>query len=65
MGGRVGPGDHHSVRGADCRVLGERPVYVLGRLAQNAGTGVLAEEDLSHPVTRVQVPLQGRNHAEL
>lgn len=65
MGRHVGPGDDHGVRGADLVVLGESPVHVLGRAAQNVGAGVLAEEDSAHSVTRVQVSLQGRNHAEL
>lgn len=65
MGRHVGPGDDHGVRGADLVVLGESPVHVLGRAAQNVGAGVLAEEDSAHSVARVQVSLQGRNHAEL
>lgn len=61
----VGPGDDHGVRGADLIVLGEGPVHVLGRPAQNFGAGVLAEEDLARSVAGVQVSLQDRDHAEL
>lgn len=63
--GHVGPGDHGRVRGADFVILGESPVDVLGRSAQGLGAGVLTEEDFAHTVARVQVPLQGCNHAEL
>lgn len=65
MGRHVGPGDDHGVRGADLVVLGESPVHVLGRPAQNFGAGVLAEEDFANSVAGVQVSLQDRNHAEL
>lgn len=65
MGGHVSPGDNHSVRGADLVILRESPVYVLGRLSQNTGTKVSAEEDFAHSVTRVQVSLKGCNHAKL
>lgn len=65
MGRHVHPGDDHGVRGVDLVVLGEGPVHVLGRPPQNVGAGVLAVEDFAHPVARVQVSLQGRNHAEL
>lgn len=64
MGGHVGPGDDHGVRGADFVVLRESSVHVLGRQVQDGGAGVLAEEDFAHLVTRVQVSLQDRDHAE-
>lgn len=63
--GDVGPGDHRRVGGADFVILGESPVDVLGRSAQGLGGGVLTEKDFAHPVARVQVPLQGCNHAKL
>lgn len=64
MGRHVGPGDDHGVPGADLVVLGESPVHVLGRPAQNFGAGVLAEEDFARSVAGVQVSLQDGNHAE-
>lgn len=60
----VGPGDHHCVGGADFVILGESPVDVLGRLAQDLRGGILTEKDFANPVARVQIPQQGCNHAK-
>lgn len=65
MGGNIDPGDHHSVGGTDFVVLREASVDVLAGSTEDIGAGVVAEENLPHPVARVQVALQSANHAEI